>query len=278
MKRAPLALALAWLFAAGSAVATPTPPTPAAPVATSPAAATAKGSAPAVTPGPLTTTPAPAAETSVATAKPAAPPAKPPAPPAKTPSWLRPDKPAAKAALVTRAGPTPLRIGLMLFVVASLGGVAFYARRKKRITGASVPSAAPRVLGQTRVGAKATAVVIEVAGKRLLLGVTDQAVSTLAWLDDEANAAADERRESSAVTPRSLTQPDDVAAAGPSGFLRLLRNAVGSGAARPAAAAAVDEVASATRDQVRLSHRAFDADLPVEGQVRGLSRRRSESS
>jgi hypothetical protein len=143
------------------------------------------------------------------------------------------------------------------------------------------------VLGSTRIGPKASAVVVEVAGKRILLGVTEHAVNNLAWLDDEASQAADEREVSSThATPaaRSSLPPE---AAGPSGFLKLLRNAVGSNAARQASAS--DEIARTTRDEVRLSHRepaarreraaasAFDDDL-VEGQVMGLVKRRKEPS
>jgi len=197
--------------------------------------------------------------------------------PSASPAWLRPDKP-AKATVVTQRGPSPLRIGGMLALVATLGGVAFYARRRRQTVSRSVTKAGLRVVGTTRVGAKASAVIVEVSGKRLLLGVTDQAVSTLAWLDDEPNAAAEEARDEGRVGKRPNPRAgelDDVAAAGPSGFLRLLRSAVGSGAQAPGIAA--DEVAQATRDEVRLSHRETEDALPVEGQVMGLAKRRRES-
>ena len=172
----------------------------------------------------------------------------------------------------------------MLLLVAGLGGFAFYARKRGQKLAPGEHKAHLRVLGTTRVGAKASAVVVEVAGKRLLLGVTDQAVSTLAWLDDEQNAAVDDSREASGVNQRGAQSLDDVAAAGPSGFLKLLRNAVGTGAAqKPAPAsiprAAVDEVVKATRDEVRLSRREPPPEEPVafEGQVMGLARRRKDT-
>jgi flagellar biosynthetic protein FliO len=173
----------------------------------------------------------------------------------------------------------------MLFLVAGLGGVAFYARKRGQKLATGEQRAHLRVLGTTRVGAKAQAVVVEVAGKRLLLGVTDQAVSTLAWLDDEQNAALDDSREASGVSQRGAQSLDDVAAAGPSGFLKLLRNAVGTGAAPKAAApsiprAAVDEVVKATRDEVRLSSRREpppEEPVAFEGQVMGLARRRKDT-
>ncbi len=174
----------------------------------------------------------------------------------------------------------------MLLLVAGLGGVAFYARKRGQKLATGEQKAHLRVLGTTRVGAKAQAVVVEVAGKRLLLGVTDQAVSTLAWLDDEQNAALDDSREASGVNQRTGAQSlDDVAAAGPSGFLKLLRNAVGTGAApKPAAPsiprAAVDEIVKATRDEVRLSSRREpppEEPVAFEGQVMGLARRRKDT-
>jgi flagellar biogenesis protein FliO len=203
-----------------------------------------------------------------------------------SPSWLRADKPVAKHPFELERGPSPLRIGGMLLLVATLGGVAFYARRKRQVLHGGQPKAELKVVGTTRVGPKATAVVLEVGGKRLLLGVTEQAVSTLAWLDDEANAAADEREPSGvAERPRSGARAvDDVVAAGPSGFLKLLRNAVGT-AARPGAA--VDEVVRTTKDEVRLSSqreqprepaRESDATVAIEGQVMGLAKRRKEST
>lgn len=267
--------------------------THAAPATTHAAAVATHAAAPAVThPAVPAQVSAPAAQVPAPEAA-AAPVAAPPAPvapapaaakpsPSASPSWLRPDKPMAKPALEMQHGPSPLRIGSMLLLVAGLGGVAMYARRKRQGAGKSEPKSQLKLLGTTRVGPKATAVVVEVSGKRLLLGVTEQSVSTLAWLDDEANAAVDEGEPSGvAERPASVARAvDDVAAAGPSGFLKLLRNAVGTGA-RPGAA--VDEVVKTTRDEVRLSSRREaprqQAEEPVafEGQVMGLAKRRRES-
>jgi len=280
-------------------LAKPAPVHPAAPVhvphVTAPAAT--HSGAPAVHAAPVAAHAAPSAAVSAPAAPetaapvvapaPAAAPAAPPAAPAKpgaSPSWLRPDKPMAKPALETQHGPSPLRVFSMLLLVAGLGAAALVARRKRQGKAQTEGKGQLKLLGTTRVGPKATAVVVEVAGKRLLLGVTEQAVSTLAWLDDEANAAVDER-EPSGVSERQASAAravDDMAAAGPSGFLKLLRNAVGTGA-RPGAA--IDEVAKTTRDEVRLSSRREaprpqqDADEPIafEGQVMGLAKRRKES-
>jgi len=199
------------------------------------------------------------------------------------PAWLRPTPKANAPALATKAGPSPLRIGGMLALVATLGGVAYYARRRRRpaLPGASKDQQ-PRVLGSTRIGPKATAVVVEIGGKRILLGVTEHAVNNLAWLDDEKNHAAEEEVSSMRTAPaaRPSAAPE---AAGPSGFLKLLRSAVGSGAAQNVIPS--DEVARTTRDEVRLSGRdgmrrerkaAEPDDELLEGQVMGLMKRRKE--
>jgi len=126
-----------------------------------------------------------------------------------------------------------------------------------------------------------------VAGKRIRLGVTEHAVNNLAWLDDEPNQALEEREASSSHAVPAVRASVAPEAAGPSGFLKLLRNAVGSNTARQVIAS--DEVARTTRDEVRLSHRgdsstrreraaaSFDDDL-LEGQVMGLVKRRKEPS
>jgi flagellar biogenesis protein FliO len=211
-----------------------------------------------------------------------------PAPAKPAPNWLRKDtKPAAKPSLGTQQGPSPLRVGGMLLLVSALGGVAYYARRRRQQAGTPAQVKQQlRVLGSTRIGPKASAVVVEVAGKRILLGVTEHAVNNLAWLDDEANQAVEEREASSVHTAPAVRPSAAPEAAGPSGFLKLLRSAVGSNAV--AQVIPSDEVARATRDEVRLSHRgdsparrergaAFDDDL-LEGQVMGLVKRRKEPS
>jgi flagellar biogenesis protein FliO len=184
-----------------------------------------------------------------------------------TNAWLRQSPRPAPEKLETKASMSPLRVGAMLLVVAALGGAAFYARRRRQ-TGRALPRAEEKlkVLGSTRVGPKAFAVVAEVGGKRLLLGVTDQAVNTLAWLEDGAD---EEEREERVSHPAPVRREADE---GPGGFLRVLRSAVGSGDARKVA---VDEIARSTRDEVTLSRRSKpESNDELEGQVKGLARRR----
>ena len=56
---------------------------------------------------------------------------------------------AAKPALATKDGPSPLRIASMLFLVALLGGVAYYAKKKKQGKPLAQVSQQLRVLGST---------------------------------------------------------------------------------------------------------------------------------
>lgn len=199
------------------------------------------------------------------------------------PAWLRPAAKPAAPALGTKQGPSPLRMGGMLALVATLGGVAYYARRRKQVAPAAAAKEQPRVLGSTRIGPKATAVVVEIAGKRILLGVTEHSVNNLAWLDDERNHALEDEASALHAAPaaRPSAAPEN---ATPSGFLKLLRSAVGSGTTQKVVAS--DEVARSTRDEVRISRRGparrepraaqeLDDEL-VEGQVTGLVKRRKE--
>ena len=205
---------------------------------------------------------------------PAAKPATPAAP--ATAAWLRQASRPAPKKLETRAGMSPWRVSIMLIAVAVLGGFAYYARRRKQAPTAQSVTEKLKVLGSTRVGPKAFAVVAEVGGKRLLLGVTEQAVNTLAWLEADAADVEERSEPARASRPAPVRRDADEAVQGPSGFLRLLRNAVGSAEGRGVAA---DEIAKQTRDEVTLSRRGKpEVTDELEGQVRGLARRRRDPS
>jgi flagellar biogenesis protein FliO len=189
--------------------------------------------------------------------------------------WLRqPARPAADK-LETKAPMSPVRVGMMLLLVALLGGAAYYAHKRRKVAPAAVASEKLKVLGSTRVGPKALAVVAEVGGKRLLLGVTDQSVNTLAWLDSDDSEEGERASVERPSRPAPIRRDADEAVQGPSGFLRVLRKAVGSGER----SVAVDEIAKRTRDEVTLSRRSKPESLEeLEGQVKGLARRRREPS
>lgn len=201
-----------------------------------------------------------------------------PEPPKPATNWLR--KPSPKPAPVeTKPGMNPLRVAAMLSLVAILGGVAFYAKRR-RTNGTNVlVKERLAVISSTRVGPKAHAVVTSVGGKRLLLGVTDNSVNVLAWLDadkpSEETPALDvsepsEANETYEPSELSRVTETDNAPGSPSGFLRLLRSAVGTQPVAPA-----DEVARETQDEVKFSRRASaEARELVEGQAAGILRRK----
>lgn len=106
---------------------------------------------------------------------------------ADSPSWL-----AHRAGSATPAearpstGPVMVRSLAAIALLAGLGATALFVR-KRRGSGLLAPVVRNdfriNVLGSTRVGPKAHAVVASVAGRVLLLGVTDNAVQKLAWLD-----------------------------------------------------------------------------------------------
>ena len=99
--------------------------------------------------------------------------------------WLRATKPAAAVlAAPAQDHASPWRAFAVLLVLGSLCGGALVLRNK-RMTKAVLPESATRVrvISSARIGPKANAVVAEVGGRVILLGVTDTSVARLAWLD-----------------------------------------------------------------------------------------------
>jgi flagellar biogenesis protein FliO len=184
----------------------------------------------------------------------------------------------------------------MLLVLAGLGGAAFWLKRKRG--GKVAPSVAPaiRVVSSTRVGPKAHAVVANVAGRVVLLGVTDHSVQRLAWLDAPAE---DGRPEEAAEEADALFDPPgyepprampaarfDAPKAAPAsgrGFGELLRSALGKSAPEPPSAALA--IAESTQDHYSPSapraadmgrRKATEPMLSVESQAAGLVARLQE--
>jgi flagellar biogenesis protein FliO len=213
------------------------------------------------------------------------------------PSWLAPHS-GPKVARPVAAGPS---VGLgrsmgVLLLTSILGGTALYLRsRKNKPTKARV--AALRVLGSTKLGGRANLVLAEVAGRKILLGVTDNSVRKLGWLDaepEEDELLAPAARPRLVATGVDLAARPARAAAEPApapakrSFRDLLANAVGNiGRADDSAA---DTLAAETQDTFTRSparttevRRADPARKPgnpqmldVEGQARGLLARLGE--
>ncbi len=195
-------------------------------------------------------------------------------------SWLRQTThEVAGAANAAQKQTVPWRGLLAVLVVGGLGLAAINARRKRRGPLAH-HALTPRVLGSTRVGPKAQAMVIEVAGRVLLLGVTDGSVQKLAWLD-KGNAAETSTKggfslfesEPPKETPRLLSNASAPAVAenGSSRFREVLAALLGRQAATPSAA---EQIAAETEDVYAGPGGAAPAPGPaVEGQAAGLAAR-----
>ena len=157
-------------------------------------------------------------------------------------------------------GPTPWRTGALLVVLALLGGGAFVLRSKRR--GAVKRSGAKAITVEEaqRVGPKAHAVVARVGGRRVLLGVTDHAVSCLAWLDDEKPEE-----------PVEAPEPEDEIK--PPGFVDALRIALGrrDPAPEPAVEPAL-AIAERTQDRFVRSQPIVEVESQAAGLVRRLER------
>jgi flagellar protein FliO/FliZ len=214
--------------------------------------------------------------------------AAPPEPKPAAKTWLRTEKPKPSAPASAPAGPSNMRMALLSGLVALLAGAAYVVKRRRRVTVRSVASGL-EVLTAARVGAKADVVVVRVAGRRMLLGVTESQVTRLSWLEgpQDAEDEAAERElalpgvsaaHTRAVALEPLEAPAQVAlvpapAPAPRRFRDALLGAIGRA---PVSEDAAVMIAAATEDVVRTSKTrvAAPAGAPemvnVEGQARGL--------
>ncbi|MEO7038231.1 MAG: flagellar biosynthetic protein FliO [Polyangiaceae bacterium] len=216
------------------------------------------------------------------------------------PSWLAHSS-APKVAQPVAGGPS-LGVGRsvgVLLLTSVLGGAALYLRTRKNKP-VKARLAALRVIGSTKLGGRAQLVLAEVAGRKILLGVTDSSVRKLGWLEPEAE---EEELYAEAPRPRLVAAGVDLAArparvarepeASPAKrtFRDLLANAVGN-IGRPADDSAADQLAAETQDTFTRStsrpatrteaarkpatKAAGPQMLDVEGQARGLLARLGE--
>jgi flagellar biogenesis protein FliO len=214
--------------------------------------------------------------------------------------WLRATKPAAAVlAAPAQEHASPWRALAVLLVLGSLCGGALVLR-KKRMTQAVLPEAATRVrvISSARIGPKANAVVAEVGGRVILLGVTDTSVARLAWLDRDVAQKAEpavhaERRPER--TPLLSREPVETAEADllpppergvAARFSEVLDRALG---VKPAPefranagvaallAAGVDDVVQTRGTQRTTARMGSSPAVVVEEQVAGLRRPRRRS-
>ncbi|MEP7052876.1 MAG: flagellar biosynthetic protein FliO [Pseudomonadota bacterium] len=211
------------------------------------------------------------------------------------PSWLAHS--AAPKVARPVAGGASVGVGRsagVLVLTAVLGGAALYLRTRKNKP-VKVRLAELRVLGSTKLGGRAQLVLAEVAGRKILLGVTDNSVRKLGWMEPEVEEEEDLFDE--APRPRLVAAGVDLAArparrarepeAAPPkrSFRDLLANAVGN-IGRPADDSAADVLAAETQDTFTRSAQRTGTRteavkkplakgnnpqmLDVEGQARGL--------
>jgi len=205
--------------------------------------------------------------------------------------WLRSD-----AHRQTSAIGMPSRSGLGKVTAVSLllaiGGYAVWRKNRKVSSGATPTKTHIRAVGGTLVGPKARAVVAEVGGRLILLGVTEQSVRKLAWLDSadeldtERAPEPNTSRSSLESTPtQSFRSTPKIGAqrrqqSQRSKFSEVLRDAVGIKSRTSSEAA--DVLAQSTHDHLNLSvDRNQSQDLhsliDIEGQAAGLVSRLGRS-
>jgi flagellar biogenesis protein FliO len=210
---------------------------------------------------------------------------------AKPPTWLA-KRPAPKAAATgSSALPSTGRMLGLLLVMGSLGGAALYLKRRGRPDAKRV--ALPQklaVLSSTRIGPKAHAVIISVAGRQMLLGVTDASVKRLAFIDEIEEEERERepllgrepvRRAASQAHTRGAAIAVHTVSPTPAksgSFADMLKTAFGKRTPEPETDAA-SILAAETQDSVGGKPVTGNASnvrmLDVEGQAQGLIRRLS---
>ncbi len=207
--------------------------------------------------------------------------------PSTSKNWLRADAQHEVGANAISSG-SGIGKSIAVVLLVGIGGYALWRRKRPVKISASPNKTHIRVVSGTLVGPKARAVVAEVGGRLILLGVTEQSVRKLAWLESVADNDAE--RESGHDTSSNLPDTGETRFAkisnstrstsassrqGPqrSKFSEVLRDAVGIKSRRTSEPAVV--LADSTRDRVDLtsskdSLHNISPLVNVEGQAAGL--------
>ncbi len=201
-------------------------------------------------------------------------------------SWLRQATHGVhEAAQQAPAGGVPYGGFLALLVVLGLGLAALRARKRRGATTRQAQPARVQVLGTSRIGPKAHATVIEVAGRVLLLGVTDHSVQRLLWLNepDAKRSSRDEpfsyfdSEPPQATAPRALFQAAAPVDAANENGSRSFRDILGAllGRSPREAPSAAEQIAADTADVFESPELGggVPAGIQVEGQAAGLAAR-----
>lgn len=213
--------------------------------------------------------------------------------PART--WLR--RSAQAEPEPTRDDKSSVPLGaLAVVIVAGLVGGALVLRARRGKSAPWLPAAPVRVLSTTRIGPKASLVTVDVYGRVILLGVTEETVSELGWVEGGPDSKLDEANEDTETGLLSGQTSGDRSRESRSGFNQVFSSVFGGGErskertfrGNPEVAALI--AARETRDTVSTGAyrrstaaerrtgggaRAVGDDAPrVEAQVAGLMRRR----
>ena len=216
-------------------------------------------------------------------------------------SWLAQSSSAPDGVADGGRQAAPWRTLALLLFVSALGGAALYVKKRRAGAARPKPMHPIDVLGSARVGAKAQVVVTRVGERTILLGVTDQSVRRLAWLDErEHDDRLEELDEEGGIAEAVEAAPlpdamvEQQAANDTSGSARaqtgqrfrdMLRSVIRGRSdaalpqARPAAGDdAALQIAEATRDVVtplrgRAAKRGGQTMVNVEEQAAGLAER-----
>lgn len=215
--------------------------------------------------------------------------AQPGAPGAK--DWLRADSHRQTSSTTASSRSSLGRVFAALVLVAAGGYFVWRKTRNARKT--PLPTKTHiRVVGGTLVGPKARAVVADVGGRLILLGVTEQSVRKLAWLDAIEGIESSDERDDGERSSRTANEPQPQrlvpqrkaerynASAPRFKFSEVLRDAVGM-KTRPMTDSAL-VLAENTQDRISLSVTRGQArrDAPlidIEGQAAGLVSRLSKA-
>ena len=206
--------------------------------------------------------------------------------------WLRSD---GHRQTSSNVGISQNGIVRVLAALALGGAGGYFAWRKTRHARQHPPPAKThiRVIGGTLVGPKARAVVADVGGRLILLGVTEQSVRKLAWLDasediDASDESDESERLSRAASERQphrqvaqhKAEPRRNASVQHSKFSDVLKDAVGIKPRAVSDSALV--LAENTHDHINLSRsrgqiRNEAPLIDIEGQAAGLVSRLSKA-
>jgi flagellar biogenesis protein FliO len=203
-------------------------------------------------------------------------------------SWLRQSKREARASDDNKTDESNGWPIVAFVLLSALGGAAVYMKYRRGAASFLLSQADVRVLSTTRIGAKSQLVVADIHGRMLLLGVTEQSVSELGWLDDAGrsaepadDAASPQRGEYPQARPQSRFGDALATSLGRAEDPREAPFRGNPNVAAMIAANAPEDVVytrrGAGRTESRNAPRAVAAEANygrVEDQVAGLARRR----